>query len=81
MYEYAITFPYELQLFWGRKVTGAMLLFFANRYLALFFWIFDSSVVGPVSSSVSPCTLSNYADDTDTMHPKTCVLVLENGEH
>ena len=68
VYDYAITFPSEVQLFWGRKPTGATLLFFTNRYLVLSFWIIDTATVGPVSDAVSSCAPSNHADDTDAMH-------------
>ncbi|TFK82801.1 hypothetical protein K466DRAFT_603385 [Polyporus arcularius HHB13444] len=35
VYEYVITFGQEVDLFWKRRWTGASLLFFLNRYLAL----------------------------------------------
>ncbi|KAI0631851.1 hypothetical protein C8Q77DRAFT_1228907 [Trametes polyzona] len=34
--EYLITFDSEVQLIWRRKVTGASVLFFLNRYIMLF---------------------------------------------
>ena len=39
MYEHIVTFGFEIQLFWGREVTGAAILFFANRYLALVYYV------------------------------------------
>lgn len=36
VYEYIITFSEEVQLFWRRKPTGAIVLFLLNRYLLLF---------------------------------------------
>ena len=35
MYEYAITFGLEVELFWKQKITSASALFFVNRYLVL----------------------------------------------
>ncbi|KAI1795344.1 hypothetical protein LXA43DRAFT_1090993 [Ganoderma leucocontextum] len=35
IYDYAITFAREVELFWGRRFTGASLLFLLNRYLNL----------------------------------------------
>ena len=32
-FEYFLTFDQEVRLFWGKKLTGAVALFFANRYL------------------------------------------------
>ncbi|KAI0740428.1 hypothetical protein C8Q76DRAFT_707696 [Earliella scabrosa] len=40
MYEYLDTLPDEVNLFWGRKCTGASVLFFINRYCSLLFYIF-----------------------------------------
>ncbi|KAM5541382.1 hypothetical protein V8D89_004936 [Ganoderma adspersum] len=37
VYEYLITIGAEVELFWRRKVTGASVLFLANRYLVLFY--------------------------------------------
>ena len=34
-YEYSITFSDETRLFWTKKITGAVVLFFANRYITL----------------------------------------------
>ena len=53
MYDYTITFPYEVRLFWRRKATGATLLFFANRYLTLFYYIFLISTNVSMSDAVS----------------------------
>ncbi|TFK80191.1 hypothetical protein K466DRAFT_605542 [Polyporus arcularius HHB13444] len=39
MYEYCITIGKEVRLFWGKKITGAAVLFFVNRYLVLFYKI------------------------------------------
>ncbi|KAI0730623.1 hypothetical protein C8Q76DRAFT_792774 [Earliella scabrosa] len=35
VHEYLITFHWEVELFWNRRMTGAVLLFLANRYIVL----------------------------------------------
>ncbi|PIL30379.1 hypothetical protein GSI_07564 [Ganoderma sinense ZZ0214-1] len=35
LYEYVITLGIEVDLFWGKEITGASIVFFLNRYLAL----------------------------------------------
>ena len=35
VYDYVLTFVQEVQLIWGRKITGATVLFWLNRYLTL----------------------------------------------
>ncbi|TFK84135.1 hypothetical protein K466DRAFT_589157 [Polyporus arcularius HHB13444] len=37
MYDYVITFGQEVELFWTNRLTGATVLFFANRYISLLF--------------------------------------------
>ena len=70
VYDYAITFPYEVRLFWRRKATGASLLFFANRYLTLFIYIFDMMTNVSMSDAVSFRDLSHHLIDTDSLHLK-----------
>ena len=53
LYDYTITFPYEVRLFWQKKATGATVLFFANRYLTLFYYIFVLSTNVSMSDAVS----------------------------
>ncbi len=38
-YDYLLTVRRESRLFWKRKVTAASVLFFANRYLALLYYV------------------------------------------
>ena len=53
MYEYLITFSVEVEIFWTKKLNGATVLFFLNRYLVLFYqmlefrrnWIFTNLFV------------------------------------
>ncbi|PIL30387.1 hypothetical protein GSI_07572 [Ganoderma sinense ZZ0214-1] len=35
LYEYVITFGVEVDLFWGKEITGASIVFFLNRYFVL----------------------------------------------
>ena len=35
LYDYLLTFDAEVKYFWSTKVTGAIVLFVANRYLSL----------------------------------------------
>ena len=37
MYDYIITFGQEIELFWTMNITGATILFVANRYITLLF--------------------------------------------
>ena len=59
-FEYLITFGQEVELLWKRKLTGASVLFFFNRYLILLSWFFngfsiiDSDDVGPSNSLPVP---------------------------
>ena len=39
-FEYIITFDQEVKLFWGKKLTGAIGLFFANRYTTVVYTIY-----------------------------------------
>ena len=38
-YDYLLTIRRESRLFWKRKVNAASLLFFVNRYLAVFYYV------------------------------------------
>ena len=53
IYDYVVTVTYEVRLFWRRKATGASLLFFANRYLTLFLYIFEITTNVSMSDAVS----------------------------
>ena len=39
-FEYILTFDQEVRLFWGKKLTGAVALFFANRYTTIIYTIY-----------------------------------------
>lgn len=52
-YEYLLTLTREIALFWKRRLTGASVLFFLNRYIVLALHIFNFAIAGPVSDKVS----------------------------
>ena len=55
MYDYIITFGQEIELFWTMNITGATVLFFANRYITLLFDIMGLvEPFGKFSDQVSP---------------------------
>ena len=39
-FEYLITVDQEVTLFWGKRLTGAVTLFFANRYTTIIYTIY-----------------------------------------
>ena len=39
-FEYLLTFDQEVRLFWGKKLTGAVALFFVNRYTTIIYTIY-----------------------------------------
>ena len=39
--EYLLTFDQEMRLFWGKKLTGAVALFFVNRYTTIIYTIYS----------------------------------------
>ncbi|KAI0701122.1 hypothetical protein C8T65DRAFT_697122 [Cerioporus squamosus] len=51
VYEYIITFGLEVDLFWKRKLTGASVLFFLTRYLALLTIFFGMLEYVPTTDS------------------------------
>ncbi|KAI0760278.1 hypothetical protein C8Q74DRAFT_1208713, partial [Fomes fomentarius] len=54
IYDYVITFGQEVELFWTMKLTGASVLFFANRYITLTFNIMGLAALAPFSSNQVP---------------------------
>ncbi|KAI0657901.1 hypothetical protein C8Q70DRAFT_1055281 [Cubamyces menziesii] len=51
-YEYLITFDREVSLFWRRRLTGASILFSANRYLPLLVNILNLTISARMSDTV-----------------------------
>ena len=43
-FDYFITFDQEVELFWHGKMTGATVLFLANRYLTLAYFVYSMLV-------------------------------------
>ncbi|KAI0660893.1 hypothetical protein C8Q70DRAFT_1099302 [Cubamyces menziesii] len=60
-YEYLITLDREVALIWGRKFTGATVLFVLNRYLALFKYPIYIADLIPISDKVRVqlCNITN----------------------
>ena len=79
IYDYTITFPYEVRLFWRGKATGATLLFFANRYLTLFISTFNLATIVSMSNAVSSCGPSHRLTDTETLKDVGINLVNREG--
>ena len=44
-FEYTLTFDQEVRLFWGKKLTGAVSLFFANRYATVIYTIYYTLIM------------------------------------
>ncbi|KAH9939062.1 uncharacterized protein BXZ73DRAFT_29522, partial [Epithele typhae] len=56
-YEYLITFGQEVELFWGRKINGASVLFFVNRYVVLTVYLLNTSGFAKMSDNVRPLSI------------------------
>ncbi|KAI0629432.1 hypothetical protein C8Q77DRAFT_1235304 [Trametes polyzona] len=52
-FEYVITFDREVRLVWGRKVTGATILFVLNRYWLFFQYVTQVVTTYPISQHVT----------------------------
>ncbi|TBU42631.1 hypothetical protein BD309DRAFT_865942 [Dichomitus squalens] len=56
LHEYLITFDSEVRLMWRRKITGASIIFFLNRYIMLLSQLFILPTWAPVSDlTISRC--------------------------
>ena len=60
LYEHLVTFNTEVQLFWAGGVTGASVLFFANRYMLLVYALLTLFQLSPIIQTVS-VSLSKFA--------------------
>lgn len=58
MFDYLLTFPQEVQLFWKRKMTGASVIFLLTRYITLLALIFELVDYAPIAPSV--CGATSY---------------------
>ncbi len=53
IYDTLLTFSHEVDLFWKGKMTGARILFHANRYISLFYTISGLIELAPFSDKAS----------------------------
>ena len=53
-YDYVLTFPAEVRCIWNRKITGASLLFFVNRYCFLVFKVLLTIQMSTLITKQSP---------------------------
>ena len=58
LYEYAITFVDEVNLFWTGKWTGATVLFALNRYMVLLYTVYNWAAGDGVSLKVRKMSLT-----------------------
>ena len=76
-FEYLITFDQEVNLFWKRKITGATILFFFNRYIVLLLYVMNISGSGSLSKSVQvslpACGTFPIASSLTVIHLQGCV--------
>lgn len=71
VYEYMITFQLEVDLFWKTKVTGAVVLFFLNRYIVLVTSLLAvSGVVIDFTASVRVCKSHSSGDCSVLVPPE-----------
>ncbi|PIL30385.1 hypothetical protein GSI_07570 [Ganoderma sinense ZZ0214-1] len=54
LYEYVVTFHMEVDLFWGKEITGASIVFFLNRYLVLAYYLVQLPTWFSLSGSLCP---------------------------
>ena len=65
-FEYVLTIDQEVRSFWGKKLTGAVALFFANRYTTIMYTIYLMLVYlipatfNTVQVSLQPVIVSVY---------------------
>ena len=69
LHDYLVTFRQEVNLFWVRKLNGAAILFYMNRYAFITVYaIYQLSTYAPISDEVSPSFL-------------VCDFILPYGHH
>ncbi len=61
-YEYVISFDDEVRLVWRRKITGASVIFFLNRYLLVLQSVITVASYWPVSNPVCLLTVCAQHD-------------------
>ena len=76
IYEYLITIGSETQYFWGRKKTGATVLFFLNRYASLVWYVLQFASYANMSDSVSYiCAVNSHQVYVLTNLTQRCVEI------
>lgn len=58
LYDYIITTEEEVRLFWGKKLTGATMLFWLNKWLVILHYTVAAVSIVKVSDAV--CILSLF---------------------
>lgn len=69
IYATLVTFDHEVNLFWSGKMTGARILFFANRYLSLCWMVFGLITSAPFSDKASYYALVWLVQISNTLMP------------
>ena len=55
LHDYLVTFRQEVNMFWTRKLNGAAILFYLNRYAFITVYaIYQLSTYAPISDEVRP---------------------------
>ena len=69
IYEFVVTLDTEVRLFWGRKITGASVVFFLNRYTMLCYAIVSLWQFLPVANSASVSLDMSQLSNTYSSNP------------
>lgn len=76
LYEHLVTLGTEIRLFWRRKITGASILFFVNRYMMLLHNLLSLRLYSPFTgNSVS---MIAFASPPSRLTEFTGVCLLRN---
>ena len=68
-FEYLLTFDQEVRLFWGKKLTGAVALFFVNRYTTIIYTIYYMLVdLVPATSATAQVGLWPLSSESVTVY-------------
>ncbi|TBU28823.1 hypothetical protein BD309DRAFT_861308 [Dichomitus squalens] len=74
VYEYIITFGYEAKYFWGRKINGAAILLYLNRYISLLLYLLDMLSAITLSDEET-IVLQDTSIVTELTEPMTTILI------
>ena len=69
-FEYLLTLDQEVKLFWGKKLTGAIGLFFANRYTTVIYTIYFmlTKLVPSTSATAHVCLPYFHRESVSNMY-------------